>query len=32
MAWDSVWEKVFTAQNWGKYPAEDFIRFIAKFL
>jgi ubiquinone/menaquinone biosynthesis C-methylase UbiE len=30
MAWDNVWEKVFTTQNWGKYPAEDFIRFIAR--
>jgi SAM-dependent methyltransferase len=29
MGWDPVWEKVFNSQNWGKYPAEDFIRFIA---
>jgi len=29
MAWDPVWENVFRSQSWGKYPAEDFIRFIA---
>jgi SAM-dependent methyltransferase len=30
MAWDSVWEKVFTSQAWGKYPGEDLIRFVAR--
>jgi ubiquinone/menaquinone biosynthesis C-methylase UbiE len=28
--WDSTWEKVFKSKAWGKYPAEDLIRFIAK--
>src|SRR5258708_2265107 len=30
MAWDSVWEQVFTSQPWGKYPGEDLIRFVAR--
>lgn len=30
MAWDPVWEKVFTSQGWGRYPGEDVIRFIAR--
>lgn len=30
MAWDSVWEDVFKNQEWGKYPGEDLIRFIAR--
>jgi SAM-dependent methyltransferase len=30
MSWDSVWEQVFSNQEWGKYPPEDFIRFIAR--
>lgn len=30
MSWDPVWEKVFNAQAWGKYPAVDVIRFIAR--
>lgn len=30
MAWDSVWEKIFTTQAWGRYPGEDLIRFVAR--
>jgi len=30
MSWDPVWEQVFTGQEWGKYPPEDFVRFIAR--
>ncbi|MED1801457.1 class I SAM-dependent methyltransferase [Brevibacillus porteri] len=30
MSWDPVWEEVFTKQEWGKYPGEDTIRFIAR--
>lgn len=30
MAWDPVWEQVFTSQAWGRYPGEDLIRFIAR--
>jgi ubiquinone/menaquinone biosynthesis C-methylase UbiE len=30
MAWDPVWEQIFSNLEWGKYPPEDFIRFIAR--
>jgi ubiquinone/menaquinone biosynthesis C-methylase UbiE len=30
MAWDNSWEKVFTEQDWGRYPSESLIRFVAK--
>lgn len=30
MAWNKVWEKIFQEKEWGKYPAESLIRFIAK--
>lgn len=30
MSWDPVWEEIFTSQEWGKYPGEDVIRFIAR--
>ncbi|MFK2827248.1 class I SAM-dependent methyltransferase [Bacillus sp. B190/17] len=30
MAWDQTWEKIFQSQEWGKYPSEDLIRFIAR--
>lgn len=30
MAWDNVWEKVFRENEWGKYPAESLIRFMAR--
>ena len=29
MSWDKNWEKIFQNKEWGKYPAEDLIRFIA---
>ncbi|MBA4067508.1 MAG: class I SAM-dependent methyltransferase [Isosphaera sp.] len=29
-SWDPVWEKVFSAQRWGKYPPEELIRFVAR--
>lgn len=32
MGWDPIWEKVFQERDWGKYPAESLIRFIAKNL
>lgn len=28
-SWDPVWEEVFRSQEWGKYPPECLIRFIA---
>ena len=30
MVWDPVWEQIFSTQNWGKYPGEDLIRFVAR--
>jgi ubiquinone/menaquinone biosynthesis C-methylase UbiE len=30
MAWDPVWERIFTSQAWGRYPGEDVIRFVAR--
>jgi len=30
MGWDSVWEEIFKSQDWGKYPDESFIRFVAR--
>lgn len=30
MAWDPVWEKIFTSHEWGRYPGEDVIRFVAR--
>jgi SAM-dependent methyltransferase len=30
MTWDPAWERVFTEQNWGKYPSEELIRFVAR--
>jgi SAM-dependent methyltransferase len=29
MALDPLWEDIFSSRPWGKYPAEEFIRFIA---
>jgi ubiquinone/menaquinone biosynthesis C-methylase UbiE len=28
--WDQVWEDVFRRQEWGKYPPEHVIRFVAR--
>ncbi len=30
MTWDTVWEKIFQSQEWGKYPAESLIQFVAR--
>ena len=29
MVWDSVWDEVFSGSEWGKYPDENLIRFVA---
>jgi len=31
MVWDLEWDNVFKKQDWGKYPPECLIRFIAKY-
>ncbi len=28
--YDSVWESIFSSRSWGRYPAEDLIRFVAR--
>lgn len=28
--WDAGWDKVFESNRWGRYPAEDLLRFIAR--
>lgn len=30
MTWDPVWEQVFSSREWGRYPAEELIRFVAR--
>jgi N,N'-diacetyllegionaminate synthase len=29
-SWDSNWEKIYSSKEWGKYPPEELIRFIAR--
>jgi ubiquinone/menaquinone biosynthesis C-methylase UbiE len=28
--WNPIWETVYSTQNWGKYPSESLIQFVAK--
>lgn len=28
--WDTIWEEVFSTQEWGRYPGEELIRFVAR--
>jgi SAM-dependent methyltransferase len=30
MVWDPIWEEVFMNKEWGRYPSEDLIRFVAR--
>jgi SAM-dependent methyltransferase len=30
MAWDPIWQEIFSSRAWGKYPGEDVIRFVAR--
>ena len=30
MSWDSIWDKIFAENEWGKYPSENLIQFIAR--
>src|SRR5262249_61470196 len=30
MSWDPVWEDIFRSSDWGKYPPEELIRFVAR--
>jgi SAM-dependent methyltransferase len=28
--WDPVWEEIFSSKEWGKYPPEHVVRFVAE--
>src|SRR3989344_4036029 len=28
-SWDKTWEKIYRTKEWGKYPPEELVRFIA---
>jgi len=28
--WDPVWDEMFSKNNWGKYPPEELVRFVAR--
>src|SRR5687768_17292543 len=30
MAWDPVWENIFRSREWGRYPPEELVRFVAR--
>jgi SAM-dependent methyltransferase len=30
MSWDPVWERIHASREWGKYPTEELIRFVAR--
>ena len=30
MNWNPIWEEIFSSQEWGKYPGEPLIRFVAR--
>ncbi len=30
MSWDPTWEHIFSAREWGRYPQEEVVRFIAR--
>jgi len=29
-SWDPIWDQVFSSQEWGKYPPEHVVRFVAR--
>ncbi len=29
-SWDPVWEQIFSRREWGKYPPEHVVRFVAR--
>jgi ubiquinone/menaquinone biosynthesis C-methylase UbiE len=30
LAWDEVWERIFREREWGRYPQEEVVRFVAR--
>ena len=31
MTWDPIWEQIFRERDWGRYPPEELIRFVARY-
>jgi len=29
-SWDNTWEKIYRSREWGKYPPEELVRFVAR--
>src|SRR5215467_12346173 len=29
-SWDAEWERIFRSREWGRYPAEHVVRFVAR--
>lgn len=29
-SWDKTWEKIYCTKEWGKYPPEELVRFVAR--
>lgn len=29
MSWDPVWDRIFQSRDWGRYPPEELVRFVA---
>ena len=29
-SWDTIWDEVYKSQEWGKYPSESLIQFVAR--
>src|SRR5262249_38532519 len=30
LGWDAVWERVYREREWGRYPQEEVVRFVAR--
>ena len=30
MSWDPIWEQIYQTREWGRYPPEELIRFVAR--
>ena len=30
MSWDPIWEQIYRARDWGRYPPEELIRFVVR--
>jgi SAM-dependent methyltransferase len=30
LSWDPIWESIFRSRDWGRYPPEEVVRFVAR--